>query len=118
MSPLERLLEELNAKALVGSKTGRADYSTMIDLQTLLRWRNLAAEAARAEVVDNHPSAGASECQHEKVYAGHVLTSSPPQRPWICRKCKTRGADSVRGGDSDWSEYHRLLTPADTNGAL
>jgi hypothetical protein len=32
-------------------------------------------------------------CQHEKVYADHVLASYPPQMPWICKLCGERGLD-------------------------
>jgi hypothetical protein len=32
-------------------------------------------------------------CNHDKVYANHVLTSNPPQYPWICSKCGTTGRD-------------------------
>jgi rubrerythrin len=28
-----------------------------------------------------------SECKHEKVYSNAYLTSNPPKRKWICRKC-------------------------------
>ena len=35
----------------------------------------------------------ASPCEHDKVYANHVLTSIPPRHPWVCRKCKARGDD-------------------------
>jgi hypothetical protein len=34
-----------------------------------------------------------SDCTHEKVYANYVLTSCPPQYPWICRKCGEKGID-------------------------
>lgn len=34
-------------------------------------------------------------CQHEKVNANCILTSHPPQSPWICKKCGERGADVI-----------------------
>lgn len=32
-------------------------------------------------------------CKHEKIYSNEVLTSMPPQHPWICKKCGKRGTD-------------------------
>lgn len=32
-------------------------------------------------------------CKHKKVYSNYVLTSNPPQYPWICEKCGTEGTD-------------------------
>jgi hypothetical protein len=47
-------------------------------------------------------------CEHEKVYSDRILTSDPPQHPWICRKCGGRG---VRMGRSvDRGEYDRLVS--------
>jgi hypothetical protein len=46
--------------------------------------------------------------QHDKIYAAHFLASFPPQRPWICRTCLTRGADSQQYGHADTTEYDRL----------
>ncbi len=28
-----------------------------------------------------------------KVYADHILTSDPPQFPWICKECGEKGID-------------------------
>lgn len=48
-----------------------------------------------------------AECQHEKVYANVHLTSNPPLKPWICRKCGAEGTD--RGQFVEYpSEYDRL----------
>lgn len=64
--------------------------------------------------VDCHGAEAADEpatpapCEHEKVYAGHFLTSNPPQHPWICRKCNARGADRS-GSLRDEQEYNRLI---------
>lgn len=33
------------------------------------------------------------ECNHDKVYAGYILTTDPYQRPWICKKCGIRGLE-------------------------
>ena len=33
------------------------------------------------------------ECEHRKVFAGYVLTSNPPQLPWVCSKCLQKGSD-------------------------
>ena len=32
-------------------------------------------------------------CNHEgtKVYAPYILTSNPPQSPWVCSKCGEQG---------------------------
>lgn len=32
-------------------------------------------------------------CNHSKVYANYVLTSNPPQHPWICSICGEKGVD-------------------------
>lgn len=40
--------------------------------------------------------AKAAPCDHDKVYADFTLTTYPPQRPWICRKCGVVGRDVDR----------------------
>jgi hypothetical protein len=30
---------------------------------------------------------------HKKVYANYILTSNPPQYPWICSECGEKGTD-------------------------
>ena len=46
------------------------------------------------------------ECIHDKVYANCVLTSNPPQYPWICKKCGEKGIDH----GMDWTtEYEDLV---------
>ena len=47
-----------------------------------------------------------SPCDHDKCYSPIVLTSSPPQQDWVCRKCGERGRDRMSGQDSN--EYYRL----------
>lgn len=33
-------------------------------------------------------------CSHAgKIYASHILTSNPPQHPWICPDCLQEGVD-------------------------
>jgi len=49
-----------------------------------------------------------SECKHEKVYANFVLTSDPPQHPWICRKCGERGRDISKHSMNE-NEYDKLI---------
>ena len=41
------------------------------------------------------------KCNHNKVYANYILTSNPPQSPWICSECGETGTDkgSYSGGD-------------------
>jgi hypothetical protein len=34
-----------------------------------------------------------NKCKHNKVYANYILTSNPPQSPWICSKCGFKGVD-------------------------
>lgn len=44
------------------------------------------------------------ECKHEnKSYAPYVLTSYPPQYPWICRDCGKNGVD--RGTIAKENDY-------------
>lgn len=61
-----------------------------------------------SQEAQGHRPTAAVPCEHEKVYAGHVLTSDPPQHPWICRKCNARGADRS-GSLRDEQEYNRLI---------
>lgn len=46
-------------------------------------------------------------CEHEKVYAPYVLTSNPPQYPWVCKLCGERGTDY--GEYYDGGEYERVI---------
>jgi hypothetical protein len=46
-------------------------------------------------------------CDHDKCYSPYVLTSNPPQYPWICRKCKVEGRD-VGVPFHNGEEYARL----------
>jgi hypothetical protein len=32
-------------------------------------------------------------CKHQKVYANYILTSNPPQHPWVCSICGETGRD-------------------------
>ena len=50
-----------------------------------------------------------SNCKHEKVYANYILTSNPPQSPWICKKCGAEGVD-VETNSKSFSEYDALKT--------
>jgi len=47
-----------------------------------------------------------NKCQHEKVYASYILTSNPPQYPWICKKCGLRGFDM---GILTYDEYGEII---------
>lgn len=38
------------------------------------------------------------DCGGKKVYSNTVLTSNPPQYPWICRQCLTEGRDQEHSG--------------------
>jgi len=49
----------------------------------------------------------AEKCDHEKVYANYVLTSNPPQYPWICKKCGEKGID--RGSYYNANAYDELV---------
>lgn len=31
--------------------------------------------------------------RHKKVFANYILTSNPPQYPWVCSVCGERGTD-------------------------
>ena len=46
-------------------------------------------------------------CEHDKVYSNAILTSYPPQRHWICRKCGEKGTDWL-GSYGDLNEYDDL----------
>jgi hypothetical protein len=46
-------------------------------------------------------------CRHEKVYANYVLTSLPPQYPWICKLCGLTGVDA--GASYKANEYDELV---------
>jgi hypothetical protein len=50
-------------------------------------------------------------CEHDKVFSRDVLCSMPPQYPWICRKCKARGAD-YGSIDDNGEDYNRLAREA------
>jgi hypothetical protein len=52
-------------------------------------------------------SASQKDCKHDKVFAPYILTSNPPQYPWICRKCGFRGCD-IGDGYQDVDEYAKL----------
>ncbi len=43
---------------------------------------------------------GNPNCNHNKVYANVILTSYPPQRPWICSICGAEGKDCGELGNS------------------
>lgn len=47
------------------------------------------------------------ECQHDKVFSNIVLTSNPPQYPWICRKCGFEGVDRGTMYVDEYSEIKR-----------
>jgi hypothetical protein len=75
-----------------------------------------AMEAAAAEyacvpkrAADGTPIPPTAE--HDKCYANYILTSNPPQHPWICRRCRTRGVDVGTYTDGAASEYNRLCEP-------
>ena len=66
-------------------------------------------DAPDGAIVDGYERHGGTweECQHEKVFAPYILTSNPPQYPWICRKCGYRSVD--KGNITiDVNEYARL----------
>lgn len=50
------------------------------------------------------------ECEHDKCYDAAILLSHPPQRRWICRKCKSKGVDQIPTPDT--GEYARLVRAA------
>ena len=39
------------------------------------------------------PTEEQKNCEHKKVFSNIVLTSYPPQYPWICEKCGFEGRD-------------------------
>lgn len=44
---------------------------------------------------------GNETCEnHDKVYANYILCSSPPQQPWVCKKCGEQGTDRLESGYS------------------
>lgn len=49
-----------------------------------------------------------SECNHDKVFSNYVLTSNPPQYPWICRKCGYMSRD-IGEYYSARNEYEELI---------
>lgn len=51
----------------------------------------------------------ADECKHEKVYADYILTSNPPQYPWICRLCGETGTDHEVFSKNDYEEIKKIF---------
>jgi hypothetical protein len=49
------------------------------------------------------------ECTHIKVYSNCILTSYPPQSPWICPLCGYRGVDRGAGGMATGPTYAELV---------
>ena len=35
------------------------------------------------------------ECDHDLAWAPYILTSDPPQQPWICRICLQEGVERL-----------------------
>ena len=52
------------------------------------------------------PTNKTEQCAHEKVYASYILTSHPPQQPWVCRLCGEEGIDRL-GGKLKTDEYEK-----------
>jgi len=36
-----------------------------------------------------------TECDHDMAWAPYILTSDPPQHPWICRVCLKEGVERL-----------------------
>ena len=54
-------------------------------------------------------------CNHDKVYSREILTSYPPQQPWVCRKCGAKGSRIL--GQEAFEEYSELMLRfSDTDG--
>lgn len=49
------------------------------------------------------------ECDHDKAYAGWIVTSNPPYTSWICRKCKKQGLDEGVHSSRDGEDYRLIL---------
>ena len=49
------------------------------------------------------------ECKHDKVYNNTILlTSWPPKRMWICRKCGAEGTEVSGPPDNFANEYETI----------
>lgn len=48
-------------------------------------------------------------CEHDKAYAGWILTSDPPKTQWICRKCHKQGMDEGVQSSRSGEDYRILL---------
>ena len=48
-----------------------------------------------------------SKCEHDKIYSVCLLLTSPPQRPWICRKCGEQGNDDISAIENTYEETVR-----------
>jgi len=55
-------------------------------------------------------------CQHDKSYSPNVLTSNPPQYPWVCRKCGATGTDTATLGP--YANDYKVHGRAKRHGAL
>ncbi len=67
------------------------------------------ADCHGAESESAEEPRAAAPCDHEKVYSDMLLTSDPPQRSWICAKCKALGNDTVGAMAHDFRRYDRLM---------
>ena len=45
--------------------------------------------------------------RHKKIYAPYILTSMPPQHPWICEICGEEGIDTEVSNFSKYMEIKR-----------
>lgn len=50
-----------------------------------------------------------SECKHEKVFANFILTSNPPQYPWVCKLCGETGVDQGLFQKNEYEEIMKYL---------
>jgi hypothetical protein len=54
-----------------------------------------------------------ADCKHDKVYnMSMILTTYPPQRMWICRKCGVTGTEFIgtieqNDFDETWARFHK-----------
>jgi hypothetical protein len=51
-------------------------------------------------------------CNHKKVYAEYILTSSPPQYPWVCSECGEHGVDRefTLSANKLWYDESKAIT--------
>ena len=77
-----QMLAEISGEVIYGSYC----QSFIVNNKGQLFLRDLADKDASE--IKEHVS-----CNHIKVHASYILASNPPQHPWICSICGTKGTD-------------------------